>query len=231
MKKKAALAGSFTLFTPAEVLQFIGTSDASGILRYGDPRDSIIRAVYFVDGEVIAAQYGPKEGNDALNRFIGFTKGRFIFDVQPVTVKRNIQGGVMELVMNGMRYLDETAEQAALKKIQIIPDPGDVTGFFTLPEMGLAKSGGQGQADEASEALKKKVANLEKRLKSMAGLVEKTSEEGRVKTSYIQQLERKNAALQMRAKKIENSLRDALKEANKSGRPANPNGTKPPTDE
>ncbi|MBU2490914.1 MAG: cyclic nucleotide-binding domain-containing protein, partial [Proteobacteria bacterium] len=63
--------------------------------------------VFFHEGGVVDASCCGKRGIEAAYDLFGWTVGDFEFVHQPVKAERKIQSGIMELIMDGLRMLDE----------------------------------------------------------------------------------------------------------------------------
>jgi CRP-like cAMP-binding protein len=100
-------AGKLSFLNLGELLQMLGSSSATGTLRVYSPLRTEAGVISFEKGNPIDAQNGSHSGADALFSLFGWTAGRFEFVREPITRVRTIQKGRMELILDGLRLLDE----------------------------------------------------------------------------------------------------------------------------
>lgn len=106
-----ALSGTLEDLSFAEIVQVINQGHKTGdlIIR----RKSEQARIYFADGEIIHASMtapppaSPVEGAEVVYRLLGWKEGDFEFKRIRVWVVRNITESTDELVLEGMKRLDE----------------------------------------------------------------------------------------------------------------------------
>lgn len=107
MEDTQVLSGDLKFLTLAEVLQLLNSSGASGTLRLNSPYASETGLVYFSKGNLINAVCAEKQGADAVYGLFGWMDGEFGFTAGEPQIKKLINQGVMELVLDGLRMLDD----------------------------------------------------------------------------------------------------------------------------
>ncbi len=100
-------SGKLNFLNLAELLQLLGSSSATGTLRVHSPFRNEAGVIAFENGSPVDAKNGSQSGVDALFSFFGWTEGRFEFIREPLACVRTIQKGRMELILDGLRLLDE----------------------------------------------------------------------------------------------------------------------------
>jgi hypothetical protein len=103
----SGMAGHIADMPPIDLCQMINYIQKSGTLTFeGDEFDGIIK---FYEGELIEAVCNTLTGKEAFFKILTMKKGRFTF-VQGLTVRdsqKEIIGGFMAIMMEGMKYLDD----------------------------------------------------------------------------------------------------------------------------
>ncbi|MDI6796573.1 MAG: cyclic nucleotide-binding domain-containing protein [Desulfatibacillaceae bacterium] len=107
MEGTQVLNGDLKFLTLAEVLQLLNSSGASGTLRLNSPYAPEAGLVYFSKGNLINAICGQKQGADAVYGLFGWMDGEFGFTAGEPQAKKVINQGVMEMVLDGLRMLDD----------------------------------------------------------------------------------------------------------------------------
>ena len=100
-------AGQLSFLNLGELLQLLGSSSATGILRVYSPFRSEPGKIVVEKGNPINATNGTLSGVEALFALFGWAEGRFEFTREAVADKRTIQKGRMEIILDGLRLLDE----------------------------------------------------------------------------------------------------------------------------
>jgi CRP-like cAMP-binding protein len=100
-------AGQLSFLNLGELLQLLGSSSATGILRVHSPFRSEPGKIVVEKGNPINATNGTLSGVEALFALFGWAEGRFEFTREAVADKRTIQKGRMEIILDGLRLLDE----------------------------------------------------------------------------------------------------------------------------
>jgi len=120
MNKNVVFKGSLNFLALPELVQFIGTTGSTGVLRLTTPYSRVTGSVYFLRGAPVNAFNGSLAGLDALYFMFGWKKGEFDFSREKINVDTTIHMGQMEIVLNGLKMLDEGMikglEPAFLKK-------------------------------------------------------------------------------------------------------------------
>jgi hypothetical protein len=103
----SGMAGHIADMPPIELCQMINYIQKSGTLTLeGEDFDGIIK---FYEGEIIEAVCGRRSGKDAFFKILTMRKGRFTF-IQGISArdaKKEIIGGFMAIMMEGMKHLDD----------------------------------------------------------------------------------------------------------------------------
>ncbi len=85
----------------------IATTGNTGVLRLTNPHAQGPASVIFLLGNPIHAIYGSLGGLEALYALFGWTTGRFELSREEVDNNKTIRRGQMEIVLDGLRMLDE----------------------------------------------------------------------------------------------------------------------------
>ncbi len=101
------LSGSLDFLCLAEILQLLNANGTSGILVLKSQYASEPGVFYFHEGNPINAVCPDKKGVDAAYALFGWTEGEFEFARRDVKTERIIRQGVMELILDGLRMLDD----------------------------------------------------------------------------------------------------------------------------
>lgn len=107
MATELDVAGKLSFLNLGELLQLLGSSSATGTLRVYSPFRSEPGVITVEKGNPIDAKNGARSGVEALFTLFGWTEGRFEFTAEAVAGTRTIQKGRMELILDGLRLLDE----------------------------------------------------------------------------------------------------------------------------
>ncbi len=103
----SGMSGHIADMPPIDLCQMINYIQKSGTLTFeGEEMDGIIK---FYEGEIIEAICGNTTGKDAFFKILTVKRGRFSF-VQGISArdaKKEIIGGFMAIMMEGMKYLDD----------------------------------------------------------------------------------------------------------------------------
>ncbi|MBI5844580.1 MAG: DUF4388 domain-containing protein [Deltaproteobacteria bacterium] len=121
MPPEVALSGRLRFLSLGEVLQTLGTTAATGELRIKSRFAKEAGVVYFSKGYPVNAKAFAETGIDALYSLFGWTDGDFEFvDGVAVSAERTINQGIMEIVMDGARLLDD--DQIKVLSAETSPD-------------------------------------------------------------------------------------------------------------
>ncbi|MBN1932727.1 MAG: cyclic nucleotide-binding domain-containing protein [Desulfobacterales bacterium] len=107
MNNKVVFAGNLNFINLAELFQILGTNAGTGILRISTQYAPNECFVYFLNGNLINASMGTINGIDAIYSLFGWMEGEFEFTVKTVTNKNIIQKSRMEIILDGLRMLDD----------------------------------------------------------------------------------------------------------------------------
>lgn len=107
MNDHSVLKGSLEFLGLAELLQQLGGSGATGVLKLSSTCTDMPGYVYFKEGDPVDAEYGKTAGLEALNRFFGWRQAEFEFFEEDTGRKRVIKKSRMEIILDGLRMVDE----------------------------------------------------------------------------------------------------------------------------
>ncbi len=107
MNKNSDLSGSLNFLNLGELLNLLGTNGSSGVLRINGSDATQPGLVYLDKGNPINATNGSLSGLDAVFALFGWTQGEFEFTEEDVTCEKTITKSRMEIILDGLRLLDE----------------------------------------------------------------------------------------------------------------------------
>ncbi len=107
MSRQTDLSGNLGFLNLGELLQLVGGSSATGTLRIHHERVPEPGVIWIVQGNPVDARNGSLTGLEALFSLFGWTEGRFEFTREGVRAERVIRKGRMEIILDGLRLLDE----------------------------------------------------------------------------------------------------------------------------
>ena len=107
MNNSVSLSGSLDFLNLGELLNLLGTNGSSGVLRIKSGHASEPGMVYLDKGNPINAVNGSLTGLDAVFSLFGWTDGQFEFVQEPVNCEKAITKSRMEIILDGLRLLDE----------------------------------------------------------------------------------------------------------------------------
>jgi len=117
MSAKAALAGSLSFISLADIFQILGGNSSTGVMRITSQHAPDPGLIYFVNGDPINAASGPLSGLDAIYALFGWIEGKFEFYEEKVQIGRVIKKNRMEILLDAMRMLDD----GLIKKVGPLP--------------------------------------------------------------------------------------------------------------
>jgi hypothetical protein len=117
MSAKAALAGSLSFISLADIFQILGGNSSTGVMRITSQHAPDPGLIYFVNGDPINATSGSLSGLDAIYALFGWIEGKFEFYEEKVQIGRVIKKNRMEILLDAMRMLDD----GLIKKIGPLP--------------------------------------------------------------------------------------------------------------
>jgi CRP-like cAMP-binding protein len=107
MDNTASLSGSLNFLNLGELLNLLGTNGSSGVLHIKSNYSSTPGLVYLDKGNPINAVNGSFTGLDAIFSLFGWTDGHFEFVQENVSCEKEITKSRMEIILDGLRLLDE----------------------------------------------------------------------------------------------------------------------------
>jgi CRP-like cAMP-binding protein len=107
MNTNSDLSGSLNFLNLGELLNLLGSNGSSGVLRINSSYASEPGRVYLDKGNPINATNGALSGHDAVFALFGWTEGQFEFTEEDVTCEKTITKSRMEIILDGLRLLDE----------------------------------------------------------------------------------------------------------------------------
>jgi len=107
MNESVVLSGSLGFLSLGDIIQLLGSSGSTGVLRLINRYAPAPAFVYFIDGNPINAQNDTVEGIEALYSLFGWLSGSFEFTREAVFAEKRISKSRMGLVLEGMRLVDD----------------------------------------------------------------------------------------------------------------------------
>ncbi len=107
MNTDCDLSGNLNFLNLGELLNLLGTNGSSGVLRIKSKYATQPGFVYIDKGNPINAASGSLSGLDAVFALFGWTEGQFEFIEEKVTCNKTINKSRMEIILDGLRLLDE----------------------------------------------------------------------------------------------------------------------------
>jgi CRP-like cAMP-binding protein len=107
MSPNLDLTGRLSFLNLGELLQLIGSNGATGTLKIISDFTSAPGVIYIENGNPVNAMTATLSGLDALFSLFGWSEGRFEFSLGPVDCVKFINKGRMEIILDGLRLLDE----------------------------------------------------------------------------------------------------------------------------
>ena len=107
MPGNVAFAGNLSFLNLGELIQLLGTTGGTGTLYICSNYASQPGVIYIDNGNPVDASNGDKTGLDALFSLFGWIDGRFEFVQEDITCKKVINKSRMEIILDGLRLLDE----------------------------------------------------------------------------------------------------------------------------
>jgi len=122
MEHQVVLSGSLSFVSLGELLQMLNANASTGVLRLRSKYALEPGAFYFLSGNPINAEAPGKKGLDAAYALFGWLEGEFDFTAQEPVTETLIQTGVMEIVLDGLRMLDDGQVETLGPKLECKPD-------------------------------------------------------------------------------------------------------------
>jgi CRP-like cAMP-binding protein len=107
MAGNTAFAGNLSFLNLGELIQLLGTTGGTGTLYITSNYASQPGVIYIDNGNPVDAANGAKTGLDALFSLFGWIDGQFEFIQEDITCQKVITQSRMEIILNGLRLLDE----------------------------------------------------------------------------------------------------------------------------
>jgi CRP-like cAMP-binding protein len=107
MNESVALSGSLGFLSLGDIIQLLGSSGSTGVLRLINRYAPDPGFIYFIEGNPINAQNGDVEGLDALYSLFGWVTGSFEFTREAVLADKRINKSRMGIILEGMKLLDD----------------------------------------------------------------------------------------------------------------------------
>jgi len=133
MNNSVSLSGSLDFLNLGELLNLLGTNGSSGVLRVKSGHTSEPGLVYLDKGNPINAVCGTLTGLDAVFSLFGWTAGQFEFEQEAVSCEKAINKSRMEIILDGLRLLDEGKIEMRGPAKTDKPEPGSKTVSGKLP--------------------------------------------------------------------------------------------------
>lgn len=106
-------SGLLKVVPVTDLIQLLNASRQSGILTLVDDKNQRAKLI-FIQGEIVAATYGGKLGEDAVYEALALKDGRFDFmPGQPPTPPSPLRKKTLSMLLEACRLVDELADQAA----------------------------------------------------------------------------------------------------------------------
>ena len=107
MNTNCDLSGNLSFLNLGELLNLLGTNGSSGVLCIKSRYATQPGFVYIDQGNPINAASGSLSGLEAIFALFGWTEGQFEFIEEKVTCGKMITKSRMEIILDGLRLLDE----------------------------------------------------------------------------------------------------------------------------
>lgn len=107
MNDSAVLSGSLGFLSLGDIIQLLGSSGSTGVLRLINRYAPVPAFIYFIDGNPVNAQNDDMEGIEALYSLFGWGSGSFEFTREAVFAEKRITKSRMGIVLEGMRLVDD----------------------------------------------------------------------------------------------------------------------------
>jgi CRP-like cAMP-binding protein len=108
----SGMVGQLTDISPVELCQMVNSSQKTGRLHldFENVKDGDRGVMLFNEGELVGAEFGDLTGNEAFYRMLSNETGRFRFlpGLTREESSREVVGSFMGLLMEGMKYLDDS---------------------------------------------------------------------------------------------------------------------------
>ncbi len=120
-----AFEGRLSEISLSDLMQVFAMNKKTGVLKLKS--HNIDASIYIRNGEIIHAQTKKIFGEKAMYRLLGLVEGDFIFEPDVISEQISLRGALDNLLMEGMRQLDETR--------RIISEQFSENNVFMIDEM------------------------------------------------------------------------------------------------
>jgi CRP-like cAMP-binding protein len=107
MSSKIVVSGDLNFLTLGDVIQLIGSSGGTGILRVMCKYSPEPGFIYFVKGNIINGVAPSLKGLDAVYSLFGWIEGEYEFSLEDVEIEKVVNTPRMEIILDGLRMVDE----------------------------------------------------------------------------------------------------------------------------
>ncbi|MCU0600295.1 MAG: cyclic nucleotide-binding domain-containing protein [Desulfobacterales bacterium] len=107
MKSNVVLKGSLSFINLGELLQLLGGSGSTGIVKITSIYANDPGIIYLVEGNPVNADCGEVKGLNAINAMFGWIDAQFEFINEPVSCPKIIKKNRMEIILDGLRLVDD----------------------------------------------------------------------------------------------------------------------------
>jgi CRP-like cAMP-binding protein len=107
MNESVVLSGSLGFLSLGDIIQLLGSSGSTGVLRLINRYAPDPGFVYFIEGNPVNAQSGDVDGLDALYSLFGWVSGSFEFTREAILAGKQITKSRMGIILEGMKLLDD----------------------------------------------------------------------------------------------------------------------------
>ena len=107
MNESVVLSGSLGFLSLGDIIQLLGSSGSTGVLRLINRYAPDPGFIYFIEGNPVNAQNGDMDGLDALYSLFGWVTGSFEFTREAILADKRITKSRMGIILEGMKLLDD----------------------------------------------------------------------------------------------------------------------------
>lgn len=107
MKSNVVLKGSLSFINLGELLQLLGGSGSTGMVKITSIYANNPGLIYLIDGNPVNAECGEEKGLSALNSLFGWLDAQFEFINEPISSPKTIKKNRMEIILDGLRLVDD----------------------------------------------------------------------------------------------------------------------------
>jgi len=107
MATRVVLSGSLDFLCLGDILQLLGSSGATGVLRIMSKYSSNPGYIYFQKGNIVHGSTPENTGLEAVYALFGWMHGEYEFSEGDISCKHSIQASRMEIILDGLRMVDD----------------------------------------------------------------------------------------------------------------------------